>query len=65
MSAIRQVLFGWLGVKEPKRFKATDNIDISKLGLPVMKVTSKAVDAWEAAGRPEPKKFFAEYKNDA
>jgi len=61
LEQIKQALFSFFGVKE----KGNRGIDeqIQKSGMPSMKTSREAIEAWEKAGRPNPQKFFARYKN--
>jgi len=60
LTQIRKALFGFFGVKE--RNDADIDKQTENFGLPKMKVSKEAMIAWEKAGRPNPNKFFAEYR---
>lgn len=60
LTQIRQALFAFLGVSERDDKKIDEQI--AKSGFPNMKVSKKAMEAWEKAGMPNPQKFFTQYK---
>lgn len=60
LEQIRRALFTFFSINEKDDKKIDEQIE--KSGFPKMRVSQKAMEAWEQAGMPNPQKFFAQYR---
>lgn len=60
INEIRMILMAFFGAKEQE----PDEDPVAKMSgkIPTASVPSGAIEAWERAGRPEPRAFFKKYK---